>query len=259
MRTAVIQHDIVWEDPPANHAHVAPMIARAAGAGAELVVLPEMFATGFSMVPERAAEEPGGPTERFLRDQAVEHGIWLIGTIAQLGPRDVEDAAAARRGVNVAVVAGPAGEQERYVKIHPFSFAGEDELYDAGRHFLTVDVAGLRVTVFICYDLRFADEFWVCAEGTDLFVVPANWPESRREHWRTLLRARAIENQAYVVGCNRVGDAQGVAHTGDSVVVDPLGRALVEASSVETVLFADVEPSEIRRVREHFPFLQDRR
>jgi len=96
----------------------------------------------------------------------------------------------------------------RYSKIHPFSYAHEDEHYAAGDKHLTVDIDGLRVTVFICYDLRFADEFWESALGTDLYVVPANWPEPRREHWRALLRARAIENQAYVVGANRVGAGQ---------------------------------------------------
>jgi predicted amidohydrolase len=161
------------------------------------------------------------------------------------------------------VLAGPDGSVHRYAKIHPFSYAGEHEHYAAGTRHLTVRIGDLRVTPFVCYDLRFADEFWAVAGDTDLYVVPANWPRPRREHWRALLRARAIENQAYVVGVNRVGDAPDgerlIVHVGDSAIVDPMGTVLAEASQVETVLVADVEPGRVRAVRQRFPFLADRR
>jgi predicted amidohydrolase len=147
----------------------------------------------------------------------------------------------------------------RYRKIHPFTYGGEHEKYAAGATPVTVDVEGVRCSLFVCYDLRFADEFWQCAAGTDLYVVPANWPEARREHWRTLLRARAIENQAYLIGCNRVGKAGKLNHLGDSVILDPLGRPLCEASVGETVLLAEADAGEVARVRKEFPFLQDRR
>ncbi|MGX7678201.1 carbon-nitrogen family hydrolase [Jatrophihabitans sp. DSM 45814] len=262
MKVAAIQHDIVWEDGAATRARVAPMIADAAAGGARLIVLSEMYATGFSMDPDRVAEEPGGENEQFLLDQASLHGVWVLGSIAQwaraLDSRDVSDNGT-RRAVNIAVLAGPTGQTHRYRKIHPFSYAGEHERYDAGTEFLTVTVEGVRVTVFICYDLRFADEFWQLAAGTDVYVVPANWPEPRREHWRALLRARAIENQAYVIGCNRVGKADGLNHSGDSAIIDPLGRVLVEATVAETILSAEVDPAEARRVRDRFPFLPDRR
>ncbi|MDQ1730857.1 MAG: hypothetical protein QOK10_1016 [Pseudonocardiales bacterium] len=257
MRVAAIQHDIVWQDAAATRKHVEPMIEQAASSGARLIVLSEMFATGFSMEPERIAEDPGGETEQFLISQARRHNAWLVGSIAQFSGEQTPEGTP--RAVNVAVLAGPNGQLHRYRKIHPFSYAREHEHYDAGTGFLNVDLDGLRVTVFICYDLRFADEFWQCAEGTDLYVVPANWPEPRREHWRALLRARAIENQAYVIGCNRVGRAGTLNHLGDSVILDPLGRALSEASVGETVLVADVDRAEVARVRERFPFLQDRR
>jgi predicted amidohydrolase len=160
-------------------------------------------------------------------------------------------------------VAQPSGEVQRYAKIHPFSYAGEDKHYAAGTQFLTVDVVAngesLRVSPFVCYDLRFADEFWARAELTDIYVVPANWPEPRREHWRTLLRARAIENQAYVVGVNRVGTVQNDHYVGDSAIVDPAGLVLVEASMGETVLVADVTAERVANVRKRFPFLADRR
>jgi predicted amidohydrolase len=269
MKIAAVQHDITWEDGAATQARLGPQIAQAVAAGARLIVLTEMYATGFSMDPTRIAEEPDGPNEQFLAEQAGRHGVWMLGSIAQwTEPPAAGPEPSRRRAANVAVVAGPTGERYRYAKIHPFSYAGEHERYDAGQDFLTVQIEDLKVTVFVCYDLRFADEFWACAADTDVYVVPANWPEPRREHWRTLLRARAIENQAYVVGCNRVGDVHGseggrpaarIRYTGDSAIIDPLGRVLAEGSISETVLVADVEAAEVKRVRDRFPFLLDRR
>lgn len=251
MKVAAIQHDIVWEQPELTRARVAPMIAHAAADGAELIVLPEMFATGFSMRPERIAEQEGGPTEHFLLTQAAEHGAVLLASIAQRG--------ADGRFRNNAVIASPDGSIRRYAKIHPFSFAGEHERYAAGKDFLTADICGLRVSVFVCYDLRFADEFWTLALDTDMYVVVANWPAARHEHWRALLRARAIENQAYVVGVNRVGMAKDLPHVGGSAVIDPLGIALAEGEESPAVLLAEVEASCVAQVRADFPFLGDRR
>jgi predicted amidohydrolase len=251
VKIAAVQHDIQWQDATATRKHVVPLIEQAAGGGARLIALTEMFATGFSMHPEQVAEDEGGPTEQFLVEQAALHDAYLIASIAQRG--------ADGKYRNNAVLAGPEGTVHRYAKIHPFSFAGEHERYAAGDQFLTVDVEGLRVSVFVCYDLRFADEFWALARDTDLYVVPANWPEPRREHWRALLRARAIENQAYVMGINRVGSVKSLEHVGDSAIIDPLGRALAEASYTESVIIADVDAATVAEVRARFPFLADRR
>jgi predicted amidohydrolase len=113
--------------------------------------------------------------------------------------------------------------------------------------------------MFVCYDLRFADEFWQLAPTTDVYLVPANWPESRRAHWVALLQARAIENQAYVVGCNRVGSGGGLTYSGDSRIIDPLGELLATAARTESILLADVSAEEVAAVRDRFRFLQDRR
>jgi predicted amidohydrolase len=247
---AAVQHDIVWEDAAATRAHVAPLIAEAAGAGARLIALTEMYATGFSMRPHVIAEDEGGPNETFLLEQAAQHDAYLVASIAQRG------ADGAYR--NNAVLAGPDGSVHRYAKIHPFSYAGEHEHYAAGDRHVTVEVDDLRVTLFVCYDLRFADEFWARATDTDLYVVPANWPQPRRAHWRALLRARAIENQAYVCGTNRVGTAKSTRHVGDSVLLDPLGEVLAEAGDGEAVLVADMTRATVSAVREQFPFLVDR-
>ena len=128
-----------------------------------------------------------------------------------------------------------------------------------GDGFVTVDVGGLRVTLFVCYDLRFADEFWSCAADTDVYLVPANWPASRRLHWQVLLQARAIENQAYVIGCNRVGDGGGLSYVGDSRIVDPAGELLATAAQDETILLAEVTAERVAEVRARFRFMQDRR
>lgn len=252
MKVAAIQHDIVWRDGAATRDLLRPLIAQAATGGARLVVLSEMFATGFSMDTEHVAEPVGGPNEQFLIEQARSHGIWTLGSIAQRADEE-------SRAVNVAVLAGPDGQRHRYTKIHPFSYGGENKHYQAGSDFLTVTVEGLRVSVFICYDLRFADEFWKLATDTDLYVVPANWPASRGEHWRSLLKARAIENLAFVVGCNRIGMVDDQEYVGDSVILDPLGRALVQASRTETILMADLDPAVVAKVRQRYGFLLDRR
>ena len=252
MRVAAIQHDIVWQDARATHELVTPLISEAVDRGAALVVLTEMFATGFSMEPEVIAEDEGGVSEQFLRAEAARHGVHLLASIAQRGSDGGYR--------NNAVLARPGGEVVRYAKIHPFSYAREHEHYTAGDSFVTVDVDGVRTSLFVCYDLRFADEFWALAQRTDLYVVVANWPESRREHWRALLRARAIENQAYVLATNRVGAADRLVYVGDSAIIDPMGATLVEArpGAVE-VLCADVDPAVVAATRERFPFLADRR
>ena len=255
MKIAAVQHDIVWEDAKATTAELAGPVAGAAAQGARLVVLSEMFATGFSMAPERIAEPEGGFVETWLREQADTNRCWVLGSIAQTH-------ADHDRPANVAVLAGPDGQLHRYAKIHPFSYGGEHEFYRPGDRTLTVDVEGTRVSVFVCYDLRFPDVFYALAQQTDVYVVPANWPAVRQEPWRALLRARAIENMAYVVGVNRVGTAPGarrdVAYGGASVVVDPVGTRLAEARDVETTLVVDVDPAVVTAARERFGFLDDR-
>jgi len=252
MKVAAVQHDVVWEDREATLARLEPQLRAAAGTGARLVVLTEMFPTGFSMEPERVAEPEGGPTTGFLGAQAAELNVWLTGSV----PTHPADGG---RPVNRLLLAGPGGELRHYDKIHPFSYSGEHERYAAGTERVTFAVEGVRVTPFVCYDLRFADEFWAMAQGTDCYVVVANWPSSRRAHWQALLVARAIENQAYVVGVNRVGEGGGLHYSGDSRIIDPLGEILAAGAGGETILLADVDPVVVAETRKRYPFLADRR
>ena len=250
MRIAAVQHDIVWEDRDANFARLQPLVAGAAGLGAEIVLLTETFSTGFSMTPG-IGEPEDGPSARFLAASAAEHGVWVAGTCPEIAEGE-------ELPYNSFVLAGPDGTTHRYRKLHPF--AGERDRFRSGVGPVTVHVGDLRVTPFICYDLRFADVFWRAAPETDVYLVPANWPAPRRLHWQALLQARAIENQAYVVGCNRVGTAgDGTEHAGDSRIVSPMGELLGTAAGVETVLLADVDPAEVKATRERFRFLADRR
>ena len=257
LRIAAVQHDIVWNDRDANFEHLAPMIAGAAESGARLVLLTETFSTGFAFDdPELVAEPEGGPSSQFLSDQAARHGVWVGGSCPEIradAPADDQ------RPSNCFVLAGPDGTQHRYRKIHPFSFAGEQRFVRAGTELVTVDIEGFRVSMFVCYDLRFADEFWQLADDTDLYLVPANWPEQRREHWQALLLARAIENQAYVVGVNRVGSGGGLDYAGDSRIIDPHGELLATAGRTETVLLADLATEHVAATRDRFRFLPDRR
>jgi predicted amidohydrolase len=252
VRIAAVQHDIVWEDRDANFTRLAPQVARAVGAGAELVLLTETFSTGFSMTPG-IGEPEGGPSSQFLAGQAAEHRVWVGGTCPEVVDGETLP-------YNSFVLAGPDGTMHRYRKLHPFTHAGEHERFRAGEKPVTVEVGGLRITPFICYDLRFANVFWQAAERTDVYLVPANWPSPRRLHWQTLLQARAIENQAYVVGCNRVGTAgDGTPHVGDSRIVSPMGELLATAAGVETIVLADVDAAEVAATRDKLRFLRDRR
>jgi predicted amidohydrolase len=253
VKVALVQHDIVWGDRDANLARLGPRLDEAAATGARLAVLTETFSTGFGR-GDRIAEPEGGPSSQFLVARAAATGMWVCGSCPE-----VPAGSATGRPCNTLVLAGPAGELHRYRKIHPFTFSGEHEHFDAGDRAVTVTVEGVRLSLFVCYDLRFADEFWPLAHDTDAYVVVANWPASRRLHWQVLLQARAIENQAYVLGCNRVGTGAGLDYCGDSRVIDPLGEVLVAGAGAEALLVTDIDPAHVADVRDRFRFLPDRR
>jgi len=250
VRLALVQMDLAWEDVAENHRRARAHLERARDGGARLALLPEMFNTGFSMESDRIAQPRGGSSEAFLRETARDLGIWILASIPEAGHP---------RPRNMALLVGPDGSLTRYAKIHPFTFGGEHKVYTGGEAVITVPVEGVRVTPFVCYDLRFPEPFRLAADETDLFALVANWPDARREHWRTLLRARAIENLCFVAGVNRVGEGGKLRYAGDSVVVSPWGDVLVEGGPQEAVLFADVDPAAVRDARAKFPALDDRR
>lgn len=251
MRVAAVQLDIAWENPAENYRRAERRIQESAALGAQLVVLPEIFAYGFSMRSELVAEAPGGPTETFLSEIAAGLGIHLIAGVAL-----VLDGLLPH---NCAVHIAPDGTVQRYQKLHPFTFAKEHEHYAAGNAVHTWAIGDLRITPMVCYDLRFPEPFRIAADDTHLYVVIANWPDRRRAAWQTLLRARAIENQAFVVGVNRVGDGDGLHYAGDSVILSPWGEPLAAAAEQETVLLADLDRALVAGVRGAISSLKDRR
>ncbi|MEM9292024.1 MAG: nitrilase-related carbon-nitrogen hydrolase [Acidobacteriota bacterium] len=253
---AGLQTEIVWEDPQANFRHVEALAQRAVAAGAKLLVLPEMFATGFSMRGRHIARW-SQEIEDFASHLARQSGVWVAAGYAEPGLAADEDALPR----NVCALLSPQGEvAAKYSKIHPFSLAGEHEQFAGGTESITLDLGGLRVTPLICYDLRFPEVFRCAAGGTDLFLVVANWPDPRVDAWSTLLRARAIENQAFVLGVNRVGkDANGLPHSGCSALLDPLGRPRSTAAGAPGLVLGEVTAAEVQQVRQRFGFLDDRR
>jgi predicted amidohydrolase len=250
MKVALIQLDLAWEDVQENHRRARRRLEEAKAMGASFALLPEMFSTGFSMDSARIAQPEGGPSETFLRGAARELSMWILASVPEAG---------APRPRNMALLAAPDGSVHRYAKIHPFTFGGEHRVYDGGDRVITARVGELSVTPFVCYDLRFPEPFRLAAPETDLFAVVANWPEARREAWRTLLRARAIENLCFVAGVNRAGEGGGLRYAGDSALISPWGEVLAEAGPGEAVLVGDVDPAAVHDARAKFPALADRR
>ena len=250
MIVAGLQLDLAWEDPEENFRRAEPLAEQAAREGARLVALPEMFNTGFTMNGEFAARQSGRARE-WLGGLAKRLSLHVVGGFAEPGTP---------RPRNALALFGPDGrELLHYQKVHPVSLAGEDRNFSGGETLSTAAVEGVRVTPVICYDLRFPELFRAAAARTDLFVVIANWPEKRRHAWATLLAARAIENQCFVLGVNRVGEAGGEPHSGDSALVDPFGAAIVSKNLAPGVVAGAVDAAEVAKVRERFPFLKDRR
>jgi predicted amidohydrolase len=251
MQVIGCQLDIAWEDKPANFARTRELLAGQTIVPGSLVVLPEMFATGFSMHVDTIAESIDGPTHQFMAQLARDTKSFVLGGVVTK--------AADGRGRNQAVTFTPAGQEiARYTKAHPFSFAGEDQHYEPGGPASCFAWHDLQVAPTVCYDLRFPELYrHATRSGAQVLVVIANWPQSRESHWLALLRARAIENQAYVVGVNRAGCDPHVAYGGHSLIASPRGETLAEAGAEAQTLVADLESGPLETYRREFPALAD--
>lgn len=251
LRVAGIQAATVWNDVQANLNAYEVWINRAADYGTGLVVLSEFFSTGF--IPEDVVPQTEtGEVVSWMQAQAAANDLVVAGSVFM--QRDDRS-----RPTNTCVFVDANGIKGMYDKARPFSLAGEDAMVEAGRGPLTLTIDGVRVTPFVCYDLRFPGLFWNTALDTDLFIVPANWPSSRSDQWTALLRARAIETQAYVLGVNRIGtDGNHVRHSGQSCAFDPMGAELVRFGDQEGLVIVDVNADRVERLREQFPIRNDR-
>jgi len=251
MIVAGVQLDIVWENKRANHDKVRDFVGAAKLPAGSLVVLPEMFATGFSMDVDQTAQSGEAETEAFLSTLAKERSLFVCGGVVTRGPDG--------RGLNQSVTFSPDGARlDRYAKIHPFSYGGETLKYSAGSEVHVYKVGGTPTASFVCYDLRFPEIFRNAARrGAELYTVIANWPEPREAHWLALLKARAIENQAYVIGVNRCGRDPKLSYSGRGQVIDPRGSILADGGNAEGVFRAEIDLEALRTYRKEFPALQD--
>ncbi|MFH8446610.1 carbon-nitrogen family hydrolase [Streptomyces sp. NPDC018026] len=255
MRASLIQI-AVNEDETVEARRVRAAALVREQAGADLVVLPELWTTGaFAFEEFDAAAEPlRGPTYEAMAKAASDAGVWLhAGSVPERGPDG--------RLYNTSLVFSPAGDlTASYRKIHRFGFdKGEAVLMGAGREPVTVRLPDTTLGVATCYDLRFPELFRSLVDaGAEILVVPAGWPERRRAHWTLLAQARAVENQAFVLACGTAGTHAGVPQAGHSIVVDPWGEVLAEAGPDEEVLTVEFDPERVARTREQFPALKDR-
>lgn len=254
MHAHLVQLDIRWEDRAANFAAVERLLDAANVAVGDLVVMPEMFDSGFSLNIE-ATSDSAGLTRGFLAAQARRRGCFVHAGFTVLGPASAE-----KRGLNRAATFGPDGaEVASYDKMHPFSYGREGERFSRGGGVVTWALPdGQLVCPVICYDLRFPELFRAgLAMGASVFTVVANWPAGRREHWRALLIARAIENQAIVLGVNRCGKDPQLNYLGGSIAVDAQGHVLGEADERERVLSVELDFDRLSRWRNEFPAWRD--
>ena len=243
LRVTMIQADLAWQDPSANRALFASHCRGLVG-HTDLIVLPEMFTTGFSMDAEALAETMDGPTVEWMREEAVALGCAITGSIIVR-----EDG----RHYNRLLWVTPDGQLQHYDKRHLFRMAKEQEHYAAGAGRLIVRHKGWRICPLVCYDLRFP--VWSRSRGDyDLLLYVANWPARRNVAWKTLLRARAIENLSYVVGVNRIGkDGNGATYLGESAAVDFLGKVLAGDRSGEFVETTVLDRESLEAFRRDFP------
>ncbi|PVD50457.1 amidohydrolase [Terrimonas sp.] len=255
-----IQTNLFWEDRDANLQMFESKIS-GINDKTEIVILPEMFSTGFSMHPEKLAETMDGFTVNWMRTISAQKKIILTGSLI------IEDKG---QYFNRLIWMLPDGNFGWYDKRHLFAFAGEDKYYTGGEKRLIASVKGWKINLQVCYDLRFP--VWVRQQNIntgnldnsqklpeyDLIIYVANWPQRRNHAWKTLLQARAIENQCYVAGVNRVGDdGNGIYHSGDSMIIDPMGEILHTKANEEDVHTIILQKDKLAEVRSKFPFWKD--
>jgi predicted amidohydrolase len=247
-----IQSNLFWEDKEAN-LHMLQQKINGIEDKTEIVILPEMFSTGFSMQPQLFAETMQGDTIDWMQRVSKENGIVLTGSVI------IEEDG---NYFNRLIWMLPNGQYGYYNKRHLFAYGEEDKHYTAGNKRLIASVKGWKINVQVCYDLRFP--VWARqrpAENDteyDVLIYVANWPEKRSHAWKTLLCARAIENQCYVIGVNRVGsDGNKIYHSGNSLVIDPLGQVLYHMADEEDINTITLSKEKLEELRARFPFWKD--
>jgi len=248
MKIALIQAPLVWENPKANRDYFEDKIKSVSGE-IDLIVLPEMFTTGFTMNPSEVWETMDGETISLLKNLAKAKNLAITGSLITKENN---------KFYNRLVFVFPSGEIKKYDKRHLFSLAGEEKIYTAGNDKLIVEYLGWKICPLICYDLRFP-VFARNIEDYDLLIYVANWPKIRINAWNILLKARAVENMAYTIGVNRIGeDANGFAHSGHSQAIDFLGNYSIEPQESEGIFIAELDKDGMLESRKKLGFLNDK-
>jgi predicted amidohydrolase len=248
LNTFLIQADLLWEDPAGNREQFDKKIGKIKDA--DLIILPEMFTSGFTMNPKPVAEKMNGESVNWMMKKAAEKNALLTGSLI------IEEN---NKYYNRLITAFPDGKISFYDKKHLFSYAKEDQIFTAGNKHLIIEYKGFRIMPLICYDLRFP--VWARnIQDYDILIYVANWPVPRIGAWDLLLKARAIENMSYVIGVNRVGkDGNKIQYSGHSAVIDTFGKELLTFDDAEEgVKSVKLDPEHIKKVRERFRFLNDR-
>ena len=255
LNITLIQAKLFWENPDNNFKHFEMLLERVVNA--DLIVLPEMFTTGFTMESKKFADFMEGKSVHWMRNQAAKQNAVITGSLI------IEDDG---RYYNRLIWMQPDGELNYYDKRHLFSLAGEEKNYTSGKRKIFPEINDWKILPLICYDLRFP--VWsrqsppfteLGAHPYDLLLYVANWPDRRIYAWQQLLIARAIENQSYVAGVNRVGaDGNDVMHSGYSAIINPMGERIVEIIGDEAVIQQVLSAENLERVRTNLPFLDDR-
>src|SRR3954463_12200481 len=242
---ALGEYDTRWHDPEGSLSSARQIAHQARAAGADLLVLPEMCATGFTMQAEKFAEPVDGASVRALSAIATEEKLWIVAGLAMRKEGQF---------VNSALAFAPDGSvAASYDKQRLFGFAEETTVYSAGNKACIVSVGGVSLALFVCFDLRFPELFREVAAETDALIVIANWPSARQEHWDILTRARAIENQCYLIGVNRIGEGGGLTYEGGSVVVDPWGKRIDSGTGTQALRVAHIAGRKVDEVPKAFP------
>jgi len=251
MKVATVSLNIAWQDIEKNLERAEKFVLQAKADGCDVVVLPEVFNTGFIADVGKYAELPNCKTHHALQQFALNNLINIVAGASEKQPNE--------KAHNIALVFDSHGnEVAKYSKLHPFNYANEGKYFASGNETIKFELDGVACSVFICYDLRFPEIFRQIAEEVEVIFVIANWPHTREMHWQNLLIARAIENQCFIVGVNRIGnDGVGLKYNGSSMVINPLGEVLLQTDKKTEYASCDIDTSMVLKTRKDFPFLED--
>lgn len=251
MKIGLGQLDMIWEDKKQNQIKCEQMLKEAKKHHVDLMIFPEMTLTGFSMHTDKISESfETSDTIAFFQNKSIQYHMAII-----FGYVEKHDT----KAFNRLVLVDQGKILIHYAKIHPFSFGEESLYYQSGNTLGQCILKDFHISTFICYDLRFPEIFQACSAKSEVMIIIANWPKTRAEHFRTLLKARAIENQCYAIGVNRVGEGNGLIYEGSSGIYDPYGNLITKETNSEKLMLGEINKDIVINYRKSFPQQKDKR